>query len=117
MIYIGTDIESVQRVQKLLNNKPQILKKFYYESEWNYSMLKASPAQSLTGIWCAKEAVIKAMSFYHALKIQDIEIEREETGRPIVILHNFQDIQCFHFSMSISHCKDYAVATVIVNVI
>ena len=117
MIYVGTDIESVQRVQKLLSNKQQILKKFYFDSEWNYSMRKASPAQSLTGIWCAKEAVIKAMSFYHALKIQDIEIEREETGRPIVILHNFQDIQYFHFSLSISHCKEYAVANVVVNFI
>lgn len=106
MIHIGTDIESVQRVQKLLNNKPQILKKFYFDSEWNYSIGKASPAQSLTGIWCAKEAVIKAMSIYHALKIDDIEIEREETGMPIVILHNIHNIQCFHFSLSISHCKE-----------
>jgi holo-[acyl-carrier protein] synthase len=116
MTHIGTDIESVQRVQTLLNNKPQILKKFYFDSEWNYSMRKASPAQTLTGIWCAKEAVIKAMSFFHALKIQDIEIEREKSGIPIVVLHNIQDIQCFHFSLSISHCKEYAVANVIVNI-
>ncbi|MBK6784182.1 MAG: holo-ACP synthase [Saprospiraceae bacterium] len=117
MIHIGVDIESIQRVQKLLDNKPQILKKFYFDSEWNYSMLKASPAQTLTGIWCAKEAVIKAMSYYHILKIQDIEIERKKSGMPIVILHNFQNIQCFHFSLSISHCKEYAVANVLVNFI
>lgn len=115
MIQIGTDIESVDRVQKLLDKRPHILKKFFFESEWNYSMRKASPAQSLTGVWCAKEAVIKAMSIYRPLKIQDIEIDRKEAGMPIVILHNFHDTQCFHFSLSISHCKEYAVANVIVN--
>ena len=113
MIHIGTDIESVQRVQKLLINKPQILKKFYFDSEWNYSIGKASPAQSLTGIWCAKEAVIKAIYYYSELSVFDIEITRCPKGIPKVVVHNNDILEKGNLTLSISHTKEYATSTAI----
>ncbi|MBK6564110.1 MAG: holo-ACP synthase [Saprospiraceae bacterium] len=113
VIYIGTDIESVQRIQKMLEKKPRTLEKFFFKSEWSYAIQKSSPAQTLTGMWCAKEAVIKAISPIDDLSVFDIEICRCLKGIPSAIIHKKNILENGDLMLSISHSKEYATATAI----
>lgn len=102
---IGTDIESVNRFKRLLSERPTILKTFFSDAEFNYALGKANPAQTLTGIWCAKEALVKAMSDHVLLDIRAIHIAYSDSGAPKVM-----SINGFNIKISISHTKDYATA-------
>ena len=43
---IGIDIESIGRVEHLLNNKPDIIKRFFSSYEWKYVENKANKHQT-----------------------------------------------------------------------
>lgn len=115
-IYLGNDIEQISRFSRLLNKKPRIVRKMFFESEWKYAIAKANPSSTLTGIWCSKEAILKAFSPLKSISIVEIEITHSIQGFPIPILHS-EGLRNFEFqvSLSISHSQDYAIATAIVN--
>ena len=113
---IGIDIESVERVENLLINKPKNLKKFFSLYEWQYAKKKTNQSQTLTGIWCAKEAVVKALSAIYPILITDVNIKHQSDGIPYVFsLNNMEIISSYRIDISISHTKDYATAVAIVN--
>jgi holo-[acyl-carrier protein] synthase len=111
---VGIDIENISRFKNLFNNKNRLLKKMFSESEWNYAMAKANPPQTLTGIWCAKEAVLKALYPNFQVFIKDITISHKSTGEP------FAEVKCIEvnsnlISISISHSKEYATSVAIIS--
>ena len=110
-LFIGTDIESVDRFNKLVIDKKTLLEKMFYKSELEYALSKVNSGQSLAGIWCAKESVLKAFSQINDIFIADIEIICEKNSAPVAIIHNskFNTLN-FSLSISISHTKDYANA-------
>lgn len=112
---IGTDIEEVLRFKRLLNLKPQLLQKIFTPYEWEYAKNKHT-AQTLSGIWCAKESVIKAMSGLNiVLNIQDVYIGHKNNGIPFVEkITNLNDIDDFDIKISISHTKNYATAVCLI---
>ncbi len=113
-LHLGTDIESVNRFYKLYNNKNHLLKRLFYESEYNYANSKSKPWETLAGIWCAKEAVLKALFPLCQLHISQIEIKRLKGNIPTVEIYNSDlIIQDFEFSLSISHTSKYACASAI----
>jgi holo-[acyl-carrier-protein] synthase len=108
---IGTDIEEVRRIERIGRNKPNLLRRLYYPEEWAYALTKANPWQTLTGIWCAKEAVWKACSGIADVGMQDICIQHLPSGKPVVritVLTPMPPIE-----LSISHTLQYAVAVAI----
>jgi len=109
---VGIDIESIARFQSLFTKKKGLLKRMFNESEWNYALTKPNPSQTLTGIWCAKEAVLKAVYPSFQLFIKDITIKHKDTGAPYVIL-NCNEVASERIKISISHAKDYATAVAI----
>jgi holo-[acyl-carrier protein] synthase len=110
MISIGTDIESIKRFDNLLHLKPKILQRFFSDYEWNYAN-KKNVSQTLTGIWCAKEAVVKAFSSIHAIDIRSVYISHHKNGEPFVEkILGFKYEKKFNVKISISHSNDYAVA-------
>jgi len=111
---IGTDIENIERFKNLFVNKNKILKKMFNESEWDYAVSKANPAQTLTGIWCAKEAVLKALHPNYQIFIRDITVKHKITGQPYVEL-NCDEINSEIIHISISHSKDYATAVALIS--
>lgn len=117
MYYIGTDIEEVRRFKRLLETKPGLLQKIFSQSEWKYAFGKNTP-QTLTGLWCAKEAVLKAFSPVVALEVTQIEITKNPKGYPEAIIHH-PDVASinFHLSISISHTREIATATALLQVI
>lgn len=110
---IGIDIESISRFKNLFDNKNRLLQKMFNSSEWKYALTKANPPQTLTGIWCAKEAVVKATYSIEEVFIKDITIKHKSSGEP------YAEFKSDVFSgksvkISISHAKDYATAVAIV---
>lgn len=116
-MFVGTDIENISRLENLLVRKPQLVKKIFYESEWVYAFSKASPASTLTGIWCAKEAVLKALSPQIEVAITDIEIVKHAKGYPLPVVHHpFFDHSNYAISVSISHTREVAMASAVLYI-
>lgn len=114
IISVGTDIESVKRFKLLIESKKKLLKKIFFEKEYNYAMHKANPEQSFAGIWCAKEATIKAFGKKKKLNVKQIEIRCFENNPPeVVVSKNVKLNLKYNLSISISHTKDYANAVAI----
>jgi len=115
MINIGLDIERIERFEKILNKKPRLLQKIFSDYEWQYASLK-NTSQTLVGIWCAKEAVVKAISVIHQTQIQDISIAHTKNGVPYVSeIKGFYRLNDFDIKISISHSKGIAAAVCLIS--
>jgi holo-[acyl-carrier protein] synthase len=117
-ILVGTDIESVERIKKIVNHKRNLLKKIFYESEINYALNKVNSSQSLAGIWCAKESIVKSFSQITQIFVTDVEIICSKNSAPKAFIHNLKvdDIN-FQLSISISHTKEFATAISVLSII
>jgi holo-[acyl-carrier protein] synthase len=111
---IGIDIEEIERFTKILKNKPTTLKRAFTVYEWQYAS-KKNTAQTLAGIWCAKEAVVKAFSEVKSIFITDIHIEHFSNGAPFIAsIKKFDFEKEYYIKISISHTKLYAVANCVI---
>ena len=114
MLYTGIDIEEVQRIRRLFDLKPRLLQKIFTKYEWKYALRK-NAAQTLTGIWCAKEAIVKAFSSIVQLDIRDIKINHHSNGAPYLVkIEAYEFLQKYRVILSISHSRNYAVANCII---
>ncbi len=114
MVYIGVDIEEVTRFEKLISQKSKLAAKLFSPLEWAYGSSKKN-AQTLTGIWCAKEAVVKAFSAITVLDIRNVHIAHYANGAPFVSqIVSFDFNASYQIALSISHTKHYATATCLV---
>lgn len=114
-ILIGTDIIEVGRVKNnILKHEDRFLDKIFTKDEIEYCESKKNQKyQSYAVRFAAKEAIYKAISDYihQDYTWRDFEVLNDENGRPKVNLYfkieNLEDID-----ISLSHCKEYAVAYV-----
>ena len=117
-IKTGVDIIEIERVKKCIEEtEGKFCERVYTKKEIEYcESKKTQKYQHYAARFAAKEAVFKAISSYLSNKYDinwtDIEILNDYTGKPYVnILKN--DIKVDDIDISISHCKEYAVASVI----
>ena len=110
---IGVDIESIERFNNLFTHKKRLLEKMFNKSEWAYALTKPNPAQTLTGIWCAKEAVLKAVYLYEPIFLKNITIKYTNEGKPFAFIKTKKQYKD-SIQISISHAKNYATAVAIV---
>ena len=119
MIYgIGTDLIEVERVKKAYE-KESFRKKIYTEQE---QQLIAENAQRAASNFAVKESVVKALGTgFGKISAVDIEVLREPSGKPYVVLHGpakelaeKEHIQ--HIHVSTSNLKEYAVGYVVMEV-
>jgi len=109
---VGIDIEEIERFN--LDKNSSFLKKVFNSYEIDYSFSKSNPSQTLCGIFCAKEALIKTLKKFELPNFEsDIKVIHDSLGKPIFDFSNFKISNEFNFSLSISHCKTYATAVVI----
>ncbi len=92
------------------------VERVFTKAEIEYCMASAVPAQSFAGIYCAKEAAVKAVKqgFGHGISPRDIEVVHGELGAPRL---RFYGGAVPYFAgcaadVSISHDGDYAIAVV-----
>jgi holo-[acyl-carrier protein] synthase len=61
-----------------------MLKDIFNSSEWDYALKKSNTAHTLTGVWCAKEAVVKTTSHKKEVFIIDIIIKHKKSRQTYV---------------------------------
>ena len=115
-ITCGTDIIEIgrikQSIEKLGNS---FLNRVYTNREIEYcESKKKQKYQHYAARFAAKEAVLKAISKKLEDKYQinwkDIEVINGKQGRPSVYINGEEKV---NIDISISHCKEYAIATVV----
>jgi phosphopantetheine--protein transferase-like protein len=111
---IGCDLEKIKRFEKKITDK-HFLGKVYTEAEIEYCLGKTNPAPHLTARWCAKEAVLKALSGFgiNSIEFKKIEIINNTEGYPEVFIH---DSRCsdLETKISLSHSGGMAMATAVI---
>ena len=115
-ISCGTDIIEIERIKSSIENiGKRFLKTIYTEKEIEYcESRKAQKYQHYAARFAAKEAIFKALSTRLDEKYswKDFEVLNDENGKPKVFLaRGIPDLE--DIDISISHCKEYAVANVI----
>ncbi len=114
---VGTDIESVSRLKRIWEHKPTLLKRLFFSSELNYAGTKDKTWETLTGIWCAKESVLKSLSNRINVRLSEVEIYKKNPRHFEVIVHNPQvKERQFNYLLSISHSKEYATAVCVLEI-
>lgn len=101
---VGIDIETVER---WANPDPRL----FVEGEHEYCQAKGNPAESYAGIWCAKEATVKAVWPRARLSPRDVVVSHDSSGRPSVSIGVAG--AAIALEISISHTDDVAVAVAI----
>ena len=117
----GVDIIEVKRLEKaIISTDENFLDRVYTKEEIQYCNSKGiTKYEHYAARFAAKEAVLKAISVLlpnkYNINWNDIEILNDDNGRPYVNILN-QDIKAEDIDISISHCKEYAVASVIFTI-
>lgn len=119
ILEIGIDIIEIERIKEALNKKGNFLKKMFTDNELEMFEEKGNNPQTIAGNFAAKEAISKSLGLgIRGYNFRDIEILRDELGKPIVKTYNNLEQICIDYSVSeikvsISHGRDYAVANAI----
>ena len=116
----GVDIIEISRVQKSIDNLGiSFLNKIFTEKEIEYCEKKGkSRYEHYAARFAVKEAVFKAISKTledkYSISWKDIETTNDEQGRPRVEISNINNNIIEDIDISISHCKEYAIANAVV---
>ena len=119
-IKCGVDIIEISRGKESIESLGErFINRVFTEKEIEYCESKnAQKYQHYAARFAAKEATFKALSWKledkYAICWKDIEVVDDKQGRPSlnIIGMNLDDIE--NIDISLSHCKEYAVANVTV---
>lgn len=107
---VGVDLCEIARMQELLDSK-RSLRRLFSEEEQAYIMSKgATAAQTMAGLYAAKEAVLKALGTGMSVAMTDIHITHTPLGQPQVTLHGKAAEMGGHILLSITHEGGMAAA-------
>lgn len=119
---LGTDIIEIDRIKQAIERSDRFRQRVYTEHEIAYCENKHTGVyQSYAGIYAAKEAFMKALGTgLRNGSWQDIEVCHDEFGAPCLSITGafkkiMQERICTESIVSISHCREYAMSTVIIK--
>ena len=119
IIGIGTDIIEIDRIEKAINKNNGFLNKVFTANEINMFKERNMRAEVIAGNFAAKEAISKAIGTgFRGFSLIDIEVLRNELGKPIVYLSKNMDSIIdigYKLNVSISHNKTSAIAFAILE--
>ena len=110
---IGVDMVEIARFQQLrYSSNKQFYKRVFSPKEIKYCMSFRNPAPHFAANFAGKEAVYKAVNMFCDVKLNTIEILRNENGAPEVNLqlNNKEKTDTIHVKVSLSHSLSHAVA-------
>ena len=119
-IKCGVDIIEISRVKESIESLGErFINRVFTEKEIEYcESKKMQKYQHYAARFAAKEAVFKAISKIlngkYDITWKDIEVLNDENGRPYIKLSEQFANKIEDIDISISHCKEYAVANVVV---
>lgn len=113
---IGVDIEKINRFE---NWTDEGYKRIFSDKEIEYANLFENKLEHFCGFYCVKEAFVKALDD-DGISFREIEVLHTESGKPYINQTTYiNSILREHFKsrveISISHCKDFATAVVLVE--
>lgn len=112
----GVDIVEISRIEKAINRHDGFFRRVYTVRELEDCMTEKPRTNSLAARFAAKEAVSKALGTgIGKIKWTDIEIIKQNTGKPEVFLHGrarelMLEMGISTIEISLSHSREYAVA-------
>lgn len=119
IIGIGTDIIEIDRIEKAINKNKGFINKVFTVNEINMFKEKNMRSEVIAGNFAAKEAISKAIGTgFRGFSFIDIEVLRDELGKPIVYLSkNMDNIikRGYRINISISHDRTSAIAFAILE--
>lgn len=105
---VGVDLEKISRFRAHNLEKEGFGKSIFGAEEIKGLKKYSDPYPHAAGIFCAKEAVRKALSYFKKkVFFNGIKIGHGEDGRPLVRISGIKDVKC---QVSITHTGDYALA-------
>ena len=119
-ISCGTDIIEISRIKNSIDNLGEsFIKKVYTEDEIAYCESKNKQKyQHYAARFAAKEAMFKAISgklnSKYDLDWRDYEVKCEKDGRPKANIKGIDLDSIENIDISLSHCKEYAIANVVI---
>ena len=119
-IKCGTDIIEINRIKKSIDEQGEkFIKRVFTSKEIDYCESKnLQKYQHYAARFAAKEAAFKAISEVlndkYEVLWKDIEIKNDKNGRPVIHIDKIDYENIENIDISISHCKEYACANVVV---
>lgn len=112
IIGVGIDLVDVARFESKLEKTDGLAERIFTSEEIG------SKTESLAGYWAAKEALIKALGNPTGLSFQDVQVVKDDLGKPRLELSGETDIRASqmgiaNWHLSISHDGGMAIAVVI----
>lgn len=118
-ILCGTDIIEINRIKESIEKLGEnFCNKIYTKKEIEYCESKKNMKyQHYAARFAGKEAIFKAISKIlqdkYSITWTDVEILNDKNGRPEINFINNKLDEIKDIDISLSHCKDYAIANVI----
>lgn len=118
----GIDMIEIDRIKEAIETtNKEFINRVYTKREIEYCESKNNMKyQHYAARFAAKEAAFKAISEEfgkYEITWKDIEITSNEVGRPQVAILNKNIPNLESIDISISHCKNYAIANVTILVV
>jgi len=116
----GTDIIEIDRIKESIDKLgDRFINRIFTKREIEYCESKQKQKyQHYAARFAAKEAAFKALSWKIENKYDvlwtDFEVSVNQQGRPSITISRMDLSDIENIDISISHCKDYAVANVTV---
>lgn len=118
---VGIDVLDAIRMERISKNKEH-LQQVFTDKEVEYYMKSNNYLPRLAGMYCAKEAFLKALGIgvRNGINFKEIEISHEESGKPIYVLSGhvkdiLKTLKITHAELSISHTDNIATAICIMQ--
>ena len=117
MLLAGIDLVEVDRIKKSMEN-PRFLSRVLGRTEYSQLKMRGFSAQSVAASFSAKEAFSKALGTgLRGFALDEVELLRDSNGKPELKLSGsalkIAQQRRLHFSVSVTHTKEYAAAIVI----
>lgn len=115
---IGNDIVEIGRIRKAIE-RPRFMEKYYTQKEIELYHSRNDNIEILAGNFAVKESVAKVFGTgVRGFSLTDIEVLRDELGKPYVILYNeakkiADNMEIKRLMVSIAHSKIYATGLAI----
>jgi len=125
VIGIGTDLVRVDAVRKMLDldggHDPSIARDFT-EAERATCLARVDPAQGLAARLAAKNAVLSALGSPASCRRVDVEVVRQSSGKPELVLHGAvrdaaDAVGITRAHVTLTHSDSHALAVVLLEAI
>ena len=119
-VLTGIDIIEIERIKQSIDNlENRFINEIFTPKEIEYCESKRKARyQHYAARFAAKEAVFKAISGQlkdkYSVTWKDFEVENDVNGRPKINIYNIDNSNIENIDISISHCKSYATANVVI---